>query len=315
LLFRLAVPLGAAAVLGACSAPVASPPPEPSPAPAGQVAVAQTSAPDGQLSTTQRSVLVGRTSRSYLAIGPWRHRPGLPLLVMLHGRGITAQQESARTGFLGYAQRGLADLVYPMGIAQSWDAGHGCCGQAAKTGVNDIGFLDNAISDASHYFESDNRRIYLVGYSNGAKLAFQYVCDRPHTFAALATYGAVPLAGCDNPAGPPISTLMAAGSADPLVKSEHSATSATAALNQAVDRRRGENACPPTPAVTHTGPLTLSIWSGCQGGTEVGSASYAGITHYWPVSAPTKAPFTTPVGPQAAAAPVMWDFLTRHQLA
>ncbi|WP_431877906.1 alpha/beta hydrolase family esterase [Amycolatopsis sacchari] len=300
--------LAAFVALAACAAPAASAPP----APAAHTAPAQP-AVTGATTTVQRHLTVAGTKRTYLAVGPSLHHKGLPLLVVLHGRGITAQQESARTGFLPYAQRGLADIVYPSGISQSWNAGHGCCGVAGREGVPDTAFVTAVVSDASQYFASDPRRVYLVGYSNGAKLSFEEVCEHPGIFAGIATYGAVPLADC--PGGEPVSALLAAGTADPFVRTERGSPSATAALAQAVSQWQRRDSCPGVPSTSHTGPLTLSTWTGCATGTQLASAVYNGLTHYWPTAGHTSAPYTTAVSEQAAAATVMWDFLSRQRLA
>jgi polyhydroxybutyrate depolymerase len=293
----------------ACSAPTITAPVEP----AGHSTTAKPAVSSGTAGqrTVQRSLIVDGSRRTYLAVGPSGQESGLPLLVVLHGRDISAQQESQRTGFLTYAEHGMADIIYPAGIGESWNAGHGCCGVAGKEGVHDTTFVTEAVSDASKYFHSDSKRIYLVGYSNGAKLSFEEVCGHPDMFAALATYGAVPLAECSNPK--PISALIGAGTNDPLVRSERSSLSATAAVDQTVTRWRTRDTCTSS-ATTHSGPLTLTTSTGCQGGTELAAALWSGVTHHWPTAAPSAEPFTTPVGPQAAAATVMWTFLSRHSL-
>lgn len=298
---RLLVLVGALCVLGAC-APQATT--EPS-LPASEQSALNTST-----TTVHRTLTVDGRHRTYLAVGPQGRRSGLPLVIVLHGRGISAQEESIRTGFLPYAERGEADVVYPAGVAESWNAGHGCCGVAGKEGVSDVAFISSVVTDAAHYFEADSRRIYLVGYSNGAKLAFSTVCAHPGVFAAMATYGGVPLAECGDTT--PISALIAAGTEDPLVKAEHSSPSASVALENTVAQWRSRSACT-TPATKHTGPLTLTTWTGCKAGTEVAAGLYQGLTHYWPVASHTGAPFTTVVGADAAASTVMWDFLsTKH---
>ncbi|GHF39223.1 hypothetical protein GCM10017566_10640 [Amycolatopsis bartoniae] len=302
---RRLFPVLVAFVLAACASPAAGGTP-------GHSATARPAVTAGT-TTVSRQLTVDGTKRTYLAIGSSLRHKGLPLLIVLHGRGITAQQESTRTGFLPYAERGLVNLVYPLGISESWNAGHGCCGVAGRQGVHDTAFLTQLVSDASQYFDSDRRRIYLVGYSNGAKLSFEEVCGHPGLFAGLATYGAVPLAAC--PAGQPVSALLTAGTADPYVRTEHNSPSAVAALNDAVAQWQRRNGCTGTPVVRHTGPLTLTTWTGCRGGTELASGVYSGLTHYWPVATHTSAPYTTPVGDQAAAATVMWDFLSRQRLA
>lgn len=314
---RLLLAIGAFVTLAACAAPTVGAPVVPqghatvTPGHATAATVAPAVA-TGTTSTVQRQLTVDGTKRSYLAIGSVNRRKGLPLLIMLHGRGITAQQESVRTGFLPYAERGLANLVYPLGIAESWNAGHGCCGVAGKEGVPDTAFVTQLVNDASQYFDSDRRRIYLVGYSNGARLSFQEVCDHPGTFAGLATYGAVPLAECAN--GKPISALLAVGTNDQVVRTEHFSPTATMAMGQTVARWQSRNGCTGPVTTSHTGPLTLRSWTGCRAGTQLSAAVYSGLTHFWPTATRTRAPYTTYVGEQAGAATIMWDFLSRQQL-
>ncbi|TVT38053.1 hypothetical protein FNH05_24640 [Amycolatopsis rhizosphaerae] len=281
--------------------------------PSGAPAATAVTGRETPATAVYRELTVSGMSRGYWAIGPATRKPGLPLLVVLHGRGTTAQQESVRSGFLGYARRGLADLVYPVGVGESWNAGGGCCGRAGKQDVPDLAFLTEAVRDAAKYFESDSRRIYLVGYSNGAKLAFAEVCAQPGIFAAMATYGAVPLTGCA--AAKPLPALLGAGSEDPLVRTEHNAPSAAAALRDAVAHWRAVNGCDGPGATTARGPLELTGWTGCRTGADVTAALWTGLTHRWPAAAPATAPFTTAVGPEAAAATVMWDFLLRHTVA
>jgi len=300
---RLLVLAGALCLVAACSAGTASTP--------NQSASVRTALGMAATQTVHRELTVGGRKRTYLAVGPQVRKAGLPLLVVLHGRGISAQQESDRTGFLTYAERGLVNIVYPSGISESWNAGHGCCGVAAKEGVSDVPFITALVSDATKFFDADSRRVYLVGYSNGAKLGFTTVCAHPGLFAAMATYGAVPLARCSDDT--PIPALISAGTADPLVKAEHSAPSASAAIEETVADWRSRDACT-TSATKRIGPLTLTTWTGCRGGVEVASGLYAGVTHYWPSAGKTAAPFTTPVGPEAAAGTVMWDFLSTKRL-
>ena len=298
---RLLVLVAAVGLLAACSQAASTEPSRPA---------SEQTALTASTTTVHRALTVGGRHRTYLAVGPHEHKPGLPLLIVLHGRGISAQEESVRTGFLTYAERGAADLVYPSGISESWNAGHGCCGVAAKEGVPDVAFIGAVVDDAAHYFDADARRVYLVGYSNGARLAFSTVCAHPGVFAAMATYGGVPLAQCPDPA--PISAMIAAGTADPIVKAARSAPSASAAIESTVSQWRSRDGCT-TSAVKHIGPLALTTWTGCAAGTQIAAGLYNGLTHYWPVAAPTQARYTTVVGPDAAASTVMWNFLsTKH---
>jgi pimeloyl-ACP methyl ester carboxylesterase len=58
--------------------------------------------------------------------------------------------------------------------------------------------------------------VYLVGYSNGGKLAYSAVCAHPKLFAAVATYGAVPLSPCA-PGTSAVSVMLTAGAADQVL--------------------------------------------------------------------------------------------------
>lgn len=260
---------------------------------------ASRAAVSGTAPSVERDLTVGGARRTYLAVGN-AGKPGLPLLIVLHGRGYTARQESVRTGFLTYAERGLGDLVYPQGTANSWNAGDGCCGRASATDVDDVGFVSGVTGDAIRYFGSDPKRVYLVGYSNGARLTFEEMCRHPELFAGFATYGALPPAVCD---GPPKPVLIAAGADDTLVRGEGSFTGTVA-------RWRSRDGCSAPDSVTRNGPLTLTTWAGCHDGTAVASALYQGIGHPWPAVKAGEVPFTAGVGARAAAATVMWDFLT-----
>lgn len=254
------------------------------------------------ITTTNHTMAVGGTQRTYLAVGS-SGKPGLPLLIVLHGRGVSARQESERTGFLTYAERGLADLVYPQGMYDSWNDARGCCGKAAATHVDDLDFVTGLVADASRFFASDPQRVYLVGYSNGGRLAFEEVCRHPSLFAAFATYGALPPSQC--PSGQPVRVLIGSGANDSLMHSEGSLTNTLA-------QWRARDGCRPDARTTQTGPLTLTTWARCRGTSTVSSAVYAGIGHSWPTAAPSRQPYTVSVGPTAAAATVMWNFFTAH---
>jgi polyhydroxybutyrate depolymerase len=302
--------------LAACAPAVASKPATP----ASPVAASRAIGAESELSTlstgttiVQRNLSVGGMRRSYLAVSPAKPRRHLPLLVVLHGRGFTARQEAVRTGFLAHASQGAVNIIYPMGFEESWNAGHSCCGGAVKAGVNDTAFVTEVTTDASHYFQSDPARVYLVGYSNGGKLAFQYVCENPTTFAAFATYGAAPLAACTNSNAPPVPVLIGVGTKDPLVHSTDPPRTPAHAVEEAAAQWRVRNSCVAAPTTTHLAPLTLTSWADCRAGSAVELALYAGITHNWPTAGPTSVQNTTKVGSRTAAATVMWDFLTKYQ--
>jgi polyhydroxybutyrate depolymerase len=243
-----------------------------------------------------------RTYRVYTPAGPPRR---WPLLVVLHGRGQSAQAVVNQTGFVGLARRGQAVVVYPDGVGRSWNAGSGCCGVAANRRLPDADFVRAVVADSAHALPIDTGRVYLVGYSNGGKLGYSLACGQPTLFAAIATYGAVPLAAC--PAGAaPVSALLAAGVRDSILpfggapKAHPPLPSDRAALGWLVAQDR----CPPTPVTSTAGRATVTRWVGCAGGSDVESVVYPGVGHSWPSAAVSGTP---------ELADLMWAFLSSHR--
>ena len=92
------------------------------------------------------------------------------------------------------AQRGL-DLVYPVGLDGSWNAGS-CCGRAAQNGYDDLGYLDQVLASALRESHADPRDVVLLGFSNGAMLAYWYACTRPDAVRAIGLVAAAVTAPC-----------------------------------------------------------------------------------------------------------------------
>jgi polyhydroxybutyrate depolymerase len=213
-------------------------------------------------------------ARSYLVIAPDHPAPHLPLLVVLHGRNVGPAVEKDRTGFVPFAVAGQAVLVLPSGVSSSWNAG-ACCGAAQARGIDDVGFVTEVIHRAVATLPVDPARVYLVGYSNGGKLAFGLLCHGPaHLVAAAAVVAS----------GKPI---VVNGYTEPT-------------LSETMAQWRSRDACPPTPVVVGRGEVTVTTSSGCAAGTKVVLAHYAHGGHAWPAG-DTRTP---------SATSLIWSFFT-----
>ena len=102
-----------------------------------------------------------------------------PILFNLHGGASTAQE------YMEYVSdmRSIAEnenfiLVYPQATSDSsgdptWHLG----GENSKsTEVDDVGFIGKIIDDLSSIYSIDQTRIYVIGFSNGAYLAYEIGC-------------------------------------------------------------------------------------------------------------------------------------------
>jgi len=66
-----------------------------------------------------------------------------------------------------------------------WNASNACC-DFAKSGIDDVQYLDGLIDEMADAFELDKARIYLFGHSNGHFMSYQYLCTSKNPIAAIA---------------------------------------------------------------------------------------------------------------------------------
>lgn len=231
---------------------------------------------------TSHPLTFGGIVRRYLLIRPPTTGARLPVVVVLHGRDATPELEAARTGFTGVT--GPAVLVYPAGYNLSWDAG-ACCGPAQAAGLDDVGFVTAVLRDVQAANpDTSGGPVFLVGYSNGGKLAYQIACAEPRLFTAVAAVGAVAVASCAQPA--PVAFVEAAYAGDPELsfgaappKQVNGYTELN--VDAQVSQRARANGCTQTTA-TMEGSLTLTTWTGCLPGRPGELAVYQGVSHAWP---------------------------------
>ncbi len=259
------------------------------------------------LVTQVHSVAVDGSTRVYQSVVPAQLDGRAPLLVVLHGRNQSLPTVVSQTGFLGLARSRRVVLAFPVGEDRSWNAGHGCCGLAGSQGLPDLTFVAAVVADAVRTLPVDATRIYLVGYSNGGKLAYSEACAHPALFAAVATYGAVPLVPCDVNA-PPLPFLLAAGTADRIVPSAGAPRGhpVLPSVQEALRWLRSRDRCADDPLARPSvlGRVLVTRWTRCRAGGEVESVLYRGRGHLWPSS--------QAVGKAAAASTLMWSFLRRQ---
>ena len=241
--------------------------------------------------------------RSYLVARPVD--PGvahLPVLVVLHGREMTPRDMAAASGFLGLV--GPAVVVYPAGMARSWNAGY-CCGAAHAMGVDDVAFLEKVVAAVVGGVPGASApRVYLVGYSNGGRMAYRMACTDPGAFAAVAAVEAVPVAPCGHVPAVPVAVVASTG--DPLLtvpaggSPKYIAGRAEPTVSAVVSQWRSIDGCAPAGSQERLGAVTLSEWSRCSGAARVEFAEYVGGSHHWPGGGPG-----TP-----SAESVIWSFFS-----
>ncbi|WP_431235229.1 extracellular catalytic domain type 1 short-chain-length polyhydroxyalkanoate depolymerase [Mycolicibacterium psychrotolerans] len=240
------------------------------------------------------TIQVGGIDRDYRLYIPEGLPKSAPLVVMLHGWTGSAEQAQREYGWDEQADSAKFVVAYPDGVGGSWNA-DGCCGQASKDDVDDVGFITAAVRNITEKLDIDPARIYLAGISNGGIMAYKLACNTS-LFAAIGPDAATQLAAC--PAPRPTSVLHIHGTEDRLVRYDgQPGTALPIATMTPPDVSafwRNVDHCEP-PATTVDGDLTTSAAS-CPSGRGVELITVAGGEHDWPSFATER----------------MWDFFAAH---
>jgi len=115
----------------------------------------------------------------------------VPLVLDLHGHGSFGTQQKLISGYADLADAEGFVVAHPDGIPNEGSDGNGwntevCCGTAAATGVDDVGFLKLLAGVIAEQVHIDASRIYATGLSNGGALSHRLGCEESDFFAAVA---------------------------------------------------------------------------------------------------------------------------------
>lgn len=229
---------------------------------------------------------LARTYRVFVPPTLDQSRPA-PLLVVLHGGGNTVDSTVTTLMFDREASTWGFITAYPEGTRLEWNAGF-CCGSAPSRNVDDVSFLSRLLDTIEAGHDVDRTRVFFVGVSNGAMLAYRFACEHADRVTAVGSVaGSMRVDGC-NPSRP-VSTIELHGTADPLVPYAGGKPDAPEAAGAApydsapavAGRWAQADACAPTPAVHGDGPVTTDTWSRCARGASVSLVSVEGGGHTW----------------------------------
>jgi polyhydroxybutyrate depolymerase len=251
--------------------------------------------------TATYSMRVGGMTRTYEEIAPVNALPkSAPVIIVLSGVAVKIPDEITRDRLVPYVNADMAELVYPVGYKESWNAG-GCCGKAAAKNVDDVGFVKALVArvDPGH-----RRPVYVVGYSNGGRLAYRMACSAPGIFDATAVIKAVPMPDCV--VSRPLKILQIDSLDDTAVPYQPGDPGKeTPAATVEVARLRATDGCTGSSVSARHSAMTLTTWSDCSSGERVGFAVWDSGGHNFP----------PPKGKTPGAAAVIWSFFTNTALA
>jgi len=288
---------------------------------------------------TDGSLVPGHTSAQHVRLGDWTrdyllHVPGrapysllgwrrrYPLVIVLHGSGARGETIRKQSGMDSVAESRHFLVAYPdgsgeiFGLSTDWNAGQ-CCGGPHFDKVNDIAFLRAVIADVSARLPVDARRIYVAGFSDGARMAYRAACEMAGEITAVA---AVSGNLVDNHCHPSRAMPVVAfhGTEDPEVPFDDSAFTAplrvvpadAASLPPTVRFWLAMDGCHKIAASRFSLHIVRTAGVGCS--ADVAFYAIEGGGHSWPVIAPLGAD-SDAAGEEIAASPVIADFFLRQR--
>lgn len=246
-----------------------------------------TSRPIDPPDVEQRDLTVDGLARRYRLFTPPRldtRRPA-PLVLALHGGGNTGESLVGATQL----DRAAADngfmVAFPEGERQGWDAGF-CCTARRTTRVDEVRFLVTVLDDIMALRRVDTSRVYAVGVSNGAVMAYRLGCDQAGRITGVGSVAGAMIPDDCKPARP-VSVIEVHGTADPRVPYEGGEVTPRGVANQPAPPTRAvvehwarRDRCQ-APPIEEEGVVRTVTWNECEARTKVRLVAVEGGRHVW----------------------------------
>ncbi|MGE5625852.1 MAG: alpha/beta hydrolase family esterase [Bacillota bacterium] len=272
----------------------------------------------------------GGLERSYLIHLPDPLPRGpLPLVVVLHGGGGSAEGTEKQTGFDAVADQHGFIAVYPNGTDRghplmkmmgkegmlTWNAGT-CCSYASEHNVDDVGFIRAVVADVEKSHTVDPKRVYATGISNGGMMSYRLACEASDLFAAIGPVSAVLEISPCRPTNP-VAVVHIHGAQDenvPLKGGVGAKQLGTKEIRKPVqdtiDFWVKEDGCS-TNAKSELPGVERVNYSGCAAGAEVDYYVIQDGGHAWP-GGKQMAGFLDKPSNALDATSIIWDFFSKH---
>ena len=285
-------------------------------------------------------ITVDQVQRSYTIHVPhdYDEKQSLPVVIMLHGGGGTANAAIEETGWVDKAEKEGFLVVFPEAMArdpsqrssfarnpQLWNDGSDRFYPDQKI-PNDVAFINVLIEDLFSIFPVDREQIFITGFSNGASMSFRVGAELSKHIAAIA-----PVAGAcwlDSVVlERPVSLYYMTGLDDPLNiiqggvpkllsgESDQVRAKAKPPVWDSISKWINALGCPPKPASTsEINGVHIETYGPGRSSAEVIYVTVEGLGHTWaggksilPESMVGK------TSDKIKATDAIWDFFTKHK--
>ena len=272
----------------------------------------------------------GGLERSYLLHlpNPLPDKP-LPLVVVLHGGGGSAEGAETQTGFNAMADRHGFIAVYPNGTSKShplramlgkegfltWNAGT-CCSFASEHNIDDVGFIRAVVADVEKGHAVDPKRVYATGISNGGMMSYRLACEASDVFAAIGPVSAVIEISPCQPVDP-VAVVHIHGAKDQNVPLEGGVGAKQLGTKEvrkpvqdSIDFWVKRDGCSVT-VKSQEPDVAMANYGGCDAGTDVVYYLIQDGGHAWP-GGQQMAGFLDKPSRALDATDIIWDFFSKH---
>ena len=252
----------------------------------------------------------------------------LPVVVVLHGGGGSAESMARMTGFDAEADKRGFIAVYPDGTDKArpllnalgkpgfltWNAGS-CCGYAQQHAIDDVGFIRAVVAKVIKDNAANPKRVYATGISNGGMMAYRLACEASDVFAAIAPVSAVQEVASCKPTQP-LSVFHIHGAKDENVPLDGGVGKKAIEkedrrpVQDSIDFWVKRDGCSVT-VHSQEPDVLMSDYGGCEAGTEVSYFVIQDGRHAWP-GGQRIAYFLDPPSQALNATYEIWRFFSVH---
>jgi polyhydroxybutyrate depolymerase len=248
---------------------------------------ATTTTEPADVDETDETITVGDRERRYKVVAPRDvdDDEQLPTVMVLHGLGVSAEGISRAGDWRHAVERERFLAVFPQGEANSWNMGP-CCLPASLVGIDDDSFLEDLVEVLRSRSDVDEDRLFLTGFSNGALMVYDFACNHPGTFAAIAPMAGSNLTRCTPQE--PTSLLHQHSDPDNVVPYDGGASFGQLIAGAdfpdvpgSVARWAQDSGCDPEPEQTEDEDVQRFAWRGCPDGVSVELVRVPDKGHVW----------------------------------
>ncbi|WP_232291791.1 PHB depolymerase family esterase [Frankia sp. QA3] len=233
-----------------------------------------------------RTLRVGGTDRTYVLAVPTAgsQAQALPLILTFHDLGQSTDDLEAYTRLADQGTKAGFAVAAPMGAQGRWNFP-----RSAAVGPDDVLFAGTLLNELTGRMCLDAKRIFAVGYADGANMVLTTACALPGRLAAAVTVGSSVLpTSC---AAPSTNLLEIHGTADQIAPLDGGGAARPAPFAGVVAQSAPDRLARYASALGCSGATQVSrdtaawqrtVWSGCPSGRDVGLLAMQGAGHTWP---------------------------------